>query len=644
VITRRALLGLLGSAAIPTSLCADADTSHDSEFLRDRINAGELPELAMRLPDNPRVVDLASMGREPGRHGGKLRILIGRQKDIRYMPINSYSRLVGYNEQLEMVPDILESYTVEDGRVFTLRLRAGHRWSDGSEFTSADFKYFWDDVALNKELARGGPPVSLMVNGEVAKFEVIDDVTVVYSWSQPNPRFLGRLAAPIPQTLMLPSHYMRQYHKSYQTPEKIEALVQKFRVDDWVGLHRKMSRQNRPENPDLPTLEAWRPTTKPPAEQFVFERNPYFHRVDENGKQLPYIDKVVMNVSSSEIIAAKTATGDSDLQGVGLGLPDYTLIKEAESRFPISVSLWRRTQGSSVALFPNLNVKDPVWRQLFQDVRVRRALSLAINRREINQVLYYGLAHQSADTVLPESPLYKPEYAQSWSSYDQEQANRLLDEVGLLKRNASGIRLLSDGRPANITVESAGESTLETDVLELITDHFRQVGIALFIRSSQRDIFRSRTMGGEVMMSVWKGLENGLASADMPPTQLAPTSDDQLQWPLWGMHYMSMKKKGKGADMPYVQELSSLLDNWMKSTSTEQRADIWARMLTIYTDQVFSIGTVNGGLQPLARSARLKNIPFQRWCLQLLSCHRGTILKVTWRSLKPWVNRQILPK
>ncbi len=609
MITRRTLLGLLGSAAIPASLRAETDTALDSAFLRDRINAGELPELAMRLPNNPRVVDLKSMGREPGQHGGKVRMLIGRQKDIRYMPINSYSRLVGYNEQLELVPDVLESYTVEDGRIFTLHLRSGHCWSDGSAFTSADFDYFWNDVALNKELARGGPPVSLIVNGEIAKFEVIDEVTVVYSWSQPNPRFLGRLAAPIPQTLMLPSAYMRQYHKSHQTPEKIEAFVQEYRVDDWVGLHRKMSRQNRPENPDLPTLEAWRPTTKPPAEQFVFERNPYFHRVDENGKQLPYIDKVVMNVSSSEIIAAKTATGDSDLQGVGLGLPDYTLIKEAESRFPIKVSLWRRTQGSSVALYPNLNVKDPVWRQLFQDVRVRRALSLAINRREINQVLYYGLAHQSADTVLPESPLYKPEYSEAWSSYDPDQANLLLDEVGLLERNSSGIRLLSDGRPANITVESAGESTLETDVLELITDHFRQVGIALFIRSSQRDIFRSRTMGGQVMMSVWKGLENGLASADMPPTQLAPTTDDQLQWPLWGMYYMSMKKKGKDADMPHVQELSTLLNNWMKSTSTEQRTGIWARMLAIYTDQVFSIGTVNGGLQPLARSARLRNIP-----------------------------------
>ena len=110
-------------------------------------------------------------------------------------------------------------------------------------------------------------------------------------------------------------------------------------------------------------------------------------------------------------------------------------------------------------------------------------------------------------------------------------------------------------------------------------------------------------------MSVWKGLDNGLPSADMAPTQLAPTSNDQLQWPVWGLHYLSGKTQGKAADMPHVKELSELLDEWMLSTSTEQRAEIWARMLAIHADQVFSIGTVNGGMQPIARSARLRNIP-----------------------------------
>jgi peptide/nickel transport system substrate-binding protein len=604
MITRRAILGLLASATIPARLKAGS-TDGSAEIDAD----AHLPELQHRLPQNPRVLNLKSLGREPGQQGGRVRMLVGRQKDIRYVPIFSYSRLVGYNQQLQFVPDILESYKIEEGRIFTLKLRAGHKWSDGSELSSEDFRYYWEDVILNTDYLRGGPPARLKVNGNIAQFEVVDSLTVRYTWDLPMPRFLSMLAAPIPQTLLLPSAYMKQFHGEFQTEAHLEPLIEKYRVDNWVRLHRKMARQNRPENPELPTLEAWRPRTFPPAEQFVFERNPYFHRVDENGVQLPYIDKMVLNVSSAGLISAKTATGESDLQATGLGLPDYTLIKEAEKRFPIKVSLWRETRGSSVALFPNLNCKDDVWRGLFQDVRMRRAMSLAINRREINQVICYGLAKESADTILPESPLYKPEYASAWAAYDPDQANALLDEIGLQKRGANGIRYIPDGRQANITIESAGESTLETDVLELITDHFRQIGVALFIRNSQRDIFRSRVVGGNVMMSAWQGLDNGLPSADMPPTQLAPTTNDQLQWPVWGLYRLSGHKQGRPADIAEVEKLGQLLDEWLLTSTTEQRVRIWQEMLDIHADQVFSIGTVNSALHPVARSERLQNVP-----------------------------------
>jgi len=606
MITRRAMLALMASSTFTAKLAA---ATKDSFKLESVLEEELKKDLSLRLPENPRVLDLNSLGRSAGKQGGTLRMLIGRRKDIRYVPIFSYSRLVGFNEQLELVPDILESYTVEDGRIFTFKIRKGHKWSDGSDFTSEDFRYYWEEVLLNREMLKGGPPPQLKVNGEVAEFEVLGTHEVRYTWKLPMPRFLSMLASPIPFTLALPSTYMRQFHVKYQTAENIEVLSEQYRVDSWTRLHRKMSRQNRPENPNLPTLEAWRPRTPLPAEQFVFERNPYFHRVDENGVQLPYVDRLILSVSSGGLIGAKTATGESDLQATSLGLPDYTLIKEAESRFPLKVSLWRATRGSSVALFPNLNCQDEVWRTLFWDVRFRRALSLAINRREINQVIYYGLARESANTILPESPLYKKEYSTAWTQFDPDQANKLLDEMGLEERGANGIRFLPDGRQANITIESAGESTLETDVLELITDHYRTIGIALFIRNSQRDIFRSRVVGGQVLMSAWQGLDNGLPSADMPPTEFAPTSNDQLQWPIWGLHYMSSQTQGKPADMQPVQKLGQLLDEWLLTTTSEQRTEVWRQMLEIQADQVFSIGTVNGALQPVVKSRQLQNVP-----------------------------------
>jgi peptide/nickel transport system substrate-binding protein len=606
VINRRTALGVIASTLVPGTLRA---ANLEPDFLQPLLTAKSIPELAQRLPSKPRVVNVAAMGRRPGQYGGVVRTLIGSQKDIRLMTIYGYARLVGYDEKLRMQPDILESFEAIEDRVFTFKIRDGHKWSDGSPLTPEDFRYCLEDVLLNEDLSSGGLSNALLVDGNAPRFEIVDPLTVRYSWDTPNPDFLPNLAAAQSLSLVLPAAYMKQFHEKYQDPQRLEELMKKNKAKKWTTLHIRMSRQYRPENPELPTLDPWRNTTKPPADQFVFERNPFFHRVDENGLQLPYIDKFVLNVSSSSIITAKSGAGDSDLQSVGLDFADYAFLKDAEKRYPIKVKLWKRTQGSRLALLPNLNTADATWRKLLQDVRMRRALSVAINREEINKAVFYGLGTESADTVLPESPLYQPGFSQAWAAYDPVKANMLLDEVGLDQRGDDGIRLLPDGRTAQIVVETAGEAMIETDALELITDHWRDVGIALFIRTSQRDVFRSRALGGEIMMSMWSGIDNGVPTADMNPGQLAPTADDQLQWPLWGAHYISHGQVGEPPDLPEAAELVRLVREWRRSAKFSDRTRIWTSMLALYTSQVFSIGLVNATLQPVLCSARLRNIP-----------------------------------
>ena len=610
MVTRRTVLAALGSAMLPiTAKAADRELEHEPDFLVDRLTARSLPPMAERLPKRPRIVSLKSMGRVPGRYGGTVRTIIGSGKDIRYMTIYGYARLVGYDEHLDFQADILEAFETDRDTVFTFTLREGHKWSDGSPFTTDDFRYWWEDVLLNKDLTPGGGSLELRVNGKLPHFEVLDDLRVRYSWEKPNPNFLPALAAPQPLIIVGPSAYLKQFHKKYQDEFRLSALMKENRVKKWADLHIKMAREYRPENPELPTLYPWKNTTAPPAEQFIFERNPYFHRIDENGKQLPYVDRFVLNVSSSSIIPAKTGAGESDLQATGIDFADYTFLKDAEDRYPVKVDLWKQTRGSRLAILPNLNCGDDVWRGLFRDVRMRRALSLAIDRHEINMAVFYGLGTPSADTVLPESPLFKREYAEAWIKHDPDQANALLDEMGLQNRSDDGIRILPDGRLAEITIETPGESTLDTDVLELVTDHWRKVGLALFTRTSQRDIFRSRAQGGHIMMSIWYGIENGVATPDMNPQQLAPTADDQLQWPLWGMYYLSVGQNGQPPDLPEAVELIKLQDSWRASATMPERTVIWHKMLSIYTSQVFSIGLVNGTMQPILRSARLQNVP-----------------------------------
>lgn len=607
-VTRRRTLALLGAgAAMATGLPRIAGAWISPPSLAAAETVGMLPPLADRLPRNPRVIDLPAIGRQTGQHGGTLRMLIGGQRDIRFMPINGYARLVGFGLDLELQPDILAAYEIEAERIYTFHLREGHRWSDGHPFTAEDFRYAWQDIISRDDL--GGMPAEMVIGGSPPVFEVIDAQTVRYSWPEPMPDFLPLLAAPSPLRLFVPAHYMRQFHVDYASAEQIEAHVKAQRVDDWRALHMKMSRITRPENPELPVLDPWVARTTPPAQQFVFERNPYFHRVDQDGRQLPYIDKVVMNISSYEIIPAKVATGESDLQPFGVEFSDYTLVKEAESRFPIKVGLWTRAQGSRVALLPNLTCADPVWRALYRDVRVRRAFSLAIDRTEINKALFFGLAHESANTVLPESPLFRPDYATAWAIHDPEQANHLLDQAGLSKVKLDGYRRLPNGEKAGILVETTGESTVETDVMELVADHFRQIGIALWTRSSQRDLFRSRAMAGMTSMSVWAGLDNAVPTADMPPYALAPTTEDQYHWSPWGVWYSSQGRQGTAPEIPEAVELVALATAWRLSQSHAEREEIWHRMLAIHADQVFTIGTVNGARQPVISADWLRNLP-----------------------------------
>ena len=578
-------------------------------FLVDKVKEGKLPPIAERVPANPRVVDLPALGRENGEYGGKMRMLMGKQKDIKMMTVYGYARLVGFNENFELVPDILESYDVQEGRIFTFRLRSGHKWSDGRPFTTEDFRYYWEDMASNRDYAKKGPDRRLLVDGKPPKVEILSETEIRYSWDAPNPEFLTSLAAASPLFIFKPAHYMKQFHAKYQDKAKLDEMIAEKKVRNWTSLHKRMGRQYRQENPDLPMLQPWVNTTKPPSDQFEYERNPFFHRTDSNGRQLPYIDEVVLLMGSTALISAKAGSGEAELQARYVSFDKFTFLKGAEERNNFKVRLWRTARGSQVALFPNLNSEDEQWRTLMRDVRFRRALSLAINREEINEVIYFGLARPSGDTVLPDSPLYEESFETAWTEYDPDRAIELLEEMGLTETDDDDVRLMPNGEPLEIIVTTAGESTEETDVLELIGDYWRDVGVKLFTQSSQREVFRNRVFAGTSHMSVWSGLSNAVPTAGMSPWELAPTTQQQLQWPMWGQHYETSGAAGKEADGEAAMELLNLFKAWQHSQSHDEKTEIWRKMLSIYSDQVFSIGTVNGARQPVVISNRLHNVP-----------------------------------
>ena len=506
----------------------------EAPSLGKKVVAGDLPPVEERLPLNPRKLNFKNLGLDIGKYGGSIRMLMARAKDARQMTVYGYSRLVGYNPKtFELEADILESFEVKEGRSFTFILRQGHKWSDGYPLTSEDFRYWWEDVANNKELSPVGPPKIMTKGGEAPVFEVINKYKFRYTWRSPNPDFLARLAGASPLYIYRPAHYMRQFHKKYTAPNILKKTVKRSKQRNWATLHNKMDNLYRNDNIDLPVLQPWVCISKPSASRLIFKRNPFFHRVDPKGQQLPYAGSFVFTIANNKLIPAKTGTGEVDLQARYLRFDDYTFLKEGEERSPYSTRLWKTAKGAHLALFPNLNVNNTILRTLLREVRFRRALSLGVHRLEINQVIYFGLAIGGNNTVLPDSPLYKPEYRQKWTQFDLLKANQILDEIGLVKRDDSGIRLLSDGSPLHLIIETAGESTEQTDVLELVRDSWLKLGIKIFTKPSQRNVFRNRIFSGETAMSIWSGVENGIITADSSPAEFAPTSQLSLQWPKW---------------------------------------------------------------------------------------------------------------
>lgn len=603
-ISRRTMLFGLASGL----LVAPASAS-ESPLLAPLVDSGALPAKAERLPKQPLVADLLERKRTIGQYGGDIRTLVAKPRDLRYVTVMGYTRLVGYDEAINLEPDILLDIINESDCSFTFVLREGHCWSDGSPFTTEDFRFYWEDVALNPELNPAGPPRFLVVGGERPKVEVLDVTHIRYRWSKPNPGFLPWLANPRPDWIYSPAHYLKKFHAKYADPARLAQRAKDREMASWATLYNKLDDPYEASNPEMPTLDPWRVITKAPAQQFIFERNPYFHRVDPKGRQLPYVDRIVADVASTGLFATKANAGEVDLLFRGITTGDIPMLKGGEAWHNYRTLAWPIAKGSAFALYPHLTCNDPVWRALNRDVRFRRALSLSIDRHVLNNTLWFRRGIEGNNTVVPASALYSEEDRKAWATFDPKLANHLFDEVGLDKREASGTRFLPDGRVAELIVEVGSENNDIVDALQITSEFWQDVGIKMVIKPEDGGALNMRAFAGETVMVAGSGFDLALATAVMPPSELAPIRQDNMAWPKWGQYFETSGAAGESVDMPEAQQLLDLYHQWMSATTLNEKTGIWRRMLSIHADQQFSIGTVQGALQPIVVTKTLQNIP-----------------------------------
>lgn len=570
----------------------------EAPMLAARVASGQLPPLAQRLPDDPWITEPAG---GPGAYGGTLRVF-HRDGGL----VTGLENPLGIDPAVNRVlPNFVERWAYsDDGRSLSLQLRPGLRWSDGHPLTAHDAVWHHEHVRLNKELV---PSIAPRWRG--VQVTAADSLTVVFTFAEPHPFFVQELAHG-GQGYFLPGHFLRDYHPDFVDREALIARAEEAGFISWMAYFTAVNGDRLTDPTGRPSLNAHVLVRRSPTLE-VFERNPYYPKVDPDGRQLPYVDRVMsLVVQNLEVVTAKASTGQVHFAANGLATPDIPLFKRGEGAGGFTAFIWNRLHGVDVVIQPNLTVEDPVLREIFQDVRFRRALSLAIDRDEMNTIIYFDRATPRQTTVIPTSRFYEPEFASAWAQHDPVEASRLLDDMGLLDSDGDGVRERPDGQPLRLTLEWVDMETPKGITMELVTTYWRRVGVDLHLKQVDGGLQGKRAAANMMQMTLWH--------ADRTTDILFPTQPfwfvpmhrgwEECHWTPWATWYLSAGEQGE-VPPPVIRRL---IDDWVEmTTSTDEarRIELGKAILRSQAENVWTIGTLGLAPQPVVVSDALMNVP-----------------------------------
>ncbi len=588
---------------------------NEAPMLKEKVAAGELPPVEERLPEEPLVVEVVE---EIGQYGGTLHMVTPVPNDFDDCDtFNMQSIMLRMSPDLRTVePNIAKGWEFsEDAKTLTLFLRKGMKWSDGAPFTADDIMFWYEDVTLNDELTPVKPG-DCSPGGELMEMEKIDDWTVQMHFAVPYPIATILLAhyRGLPGSFFYPKHYLKQFHPRYVPMEELQEMAAESGFDHWYELFRARTKNDSGvplDNPDLPVVNPYYLKEKTPG-YWALERNPYYWKVDTEGNQLPYIDGILLTlVEDREMVASKVATGEVDWAAKETALKDYPLYMENAEKGNFRVILWKSTYGADVYFQPNQTyMKDLVLRDIFRDVRFRRALSLGINREEINEAIYFGKAIPRQYAVLPICDYYEEEFAESYAEYNPEEANRLLDEMGLDKRDEAGYRLKPDGERLAWTIEYYPIESPKTPVSELVKEYWEAIGVQVSLKEISGELSSMRYQANEVAMGEWHGCGCTNTMFLLWPMWQFPV---HLGWedtwcPLWSRWYITEGEEGEEPPQ-VIKRLQYLYDEMRVTLDDEERIRMGKEVCRIAAENLWCIGSV--GAAPIAVVVRsnLRNVP-----------------------------------
>ncbi|HET7881825.1 MAG TPA: ABC transporter substrate-binding protein, partial [Acetobacteraceae bacterium] len=581
--------------------------------LAEQVKAGKLPPVEQRLPEQPLVVPVIE---KTGEYGG-----VWRRAFLGPADANNYVRVV-YDglfrfsvDGAEIEPKIaLGAKASTDYKVWTILLRKGARWSDGAPFTADDILFWYKDVLLNQDLMPAIPGWIRNADGSAAKVEKLDDYTVQFSYNEPATLFLTAVAnqdgADGSYAMFQPAHYLKKFHAAYTPKDELDKQAQAASFKTWPELF--LARATPYLNPERPTMAAWSPVSRVSDQIFTLRRNPYFVGVDKDGNQLPYIDEVRFTYfADQQALNLAAIAGNFDMQARHIQMTNYPVLKEQEKTGKYRVLTWPTFGGSDAVVNFNMTYNaDPEIGKLINTKDFRVALSVAINRDEIKESVFLGLGEARQGVPAPWHPYFPgKEWATKHTEFDRDQANKLLDGIGLNKRDPQGIRLMANGKPATIELSVVPAFGAWPDVAQLIAKDWEAVGIKTVVQIRERALHFKLNDANELMASIWN--EDTTAFPFTGNAKFDPRVTPILTLgPLYTRWFLSNGKEGVEPIEP-VKRITQLVDT-ARTVGPDGQIKAAQELFRIWADNVFEIGTV--GLTPMVQgvvvvNSKLHNVP-----------------------------------
>jgi peptide/nickel transport system substrate-binding protein len=620
------LLGELEGPAIVTDPAGWPRQFHEAPALADLVRSGRLPPVEQRVPSEPLV--LKPLHRV-GTYGGTWRrAFLGPGDSENGNRIRAGDKPLFWDVTgTKLTPGVAKGYEISaDGRRTTVFLRKGMKWSDGAPFTADDFVFWFRDMYQNKEIAPSAAP-DMSSNGKPGRVVKLDETTVAVEFDDPNflfPELLGgdsqvgggqsRMQSDgLAFGFYAPAHYLKQFLPKYSSEEALNAAAKAAGYANWVQFFHYKSDWRL--NTDLPTVAAWRMTQPINTQTWMLERNPYFYEVDTDGNQLPYIDRVQMTLAENpEVVNLRAIAGEYDAQERFLDIAKLPVFLENAERGHYAVHVDVGFNGSDSQLVFNLSYRgDAELAKWIGNADFRRALSIAIDRDQLNQAFWLGLFTPGSGVpseLMPESP--GKEWIAKWSGYDPAKANAMLDAIGLTKKDSEGYRLRSDnGERLRIQIDVA--QTLNPSwpqQVEMVIQQWRAVGIAGDLKIFERSLFFTRVRGDQHQMVIFSN--SGSDSLYLYPVLALPVDPAaSLMGSAYSQWYASGGTKGLKPAQPEmlrVFELMRAAPSQPEAQRNEFAREIW-RIVTEQKWQIGLVGQAPGSQGTRVVSDRLENVP-----------------------------------